>query len=64
MNTDIFTGMYLLEAKEALHNEGVTNYRIVVTAPPRQTDREPDDYDRVISVDLKADPPQVLVCKT
>ncbi|NLG87874.1 MAG: hypothetical protein GX494_01445 [Clostridiaceae bacterium] len=64
MNTDKFTGMYLWEVKEALHNEGITNYSIVVTAPPRQTDREPDDYDRVISVDLNINPPRILVCKT
>lgn len=64
MNTDKFAGMYLWEAKKALYEDGITDCRIVVTAPPRQTDREPDDYDRVILVDLKTNPPQVLVCKT
>lgn len=64
MIIDKFAGMYLWEAKKALHNEGVTNYVIVVTAPPRQTDREPDDNDRVLFVDFETNPPRVLVCKT
>ena len=64
MNTDKFAGMYLWEAKKALYEDGITDCRIVVTAPPRQTDREPDDCDRVISVDLDINPPSILVCKT
>jgi hypothetical protein len=58
-----FTGMLLSEAKEALAQRGIHDYSIVVTAPPRQTDRTVRDDFRVLMVYWDKSPVQLLVCK-
>ena len=58
------TGMRLKEAKKALEKEGISDYQIVVTGPPRLLDRTINDDLRVVIVNMKAAPIQVIVCKS
>ncbi|MDD4295476.1 MAG: hypothetical protein PHC69_00770 [Ruminiclostridium sp.] len=62
------TGMLVKEAKEVLRIEGILNYDIVLTSPPRLSDRGYSDDSRVILVrqndlDESGDPRlEILVC--
>lgn len=62
MNGLDFTGMLLSEAKEALAHLGIDDYRVVVTAPPRQSDRSVRDDFRVLMVYWEKSPVELLVC--
>ncbi|HCS72388.1 MAG TPA: hypothetical protein DIW17_00735 [Clostridiales bacterium] len=44
------TGMLVKEAKEALSSEGILDYDIALTSPPRLSDRGYSDDSRVILV--------------
>ena len=62
------TGMLVKEAKEALSNDGILDYDIVLTSPPRLSDKGYSDDSRVILVrqndlDESGDPRlEILVC--
>ncbi|MBP7176740.1 MAG: hypothetical protein KBA53_11100 [Thermoclostridium sp.] len=62
MNELDLTGMLLSEAKEALAHQGIQDYKIVVTAPPRQTDRAVRDDFRVLLVNHEKASIELLVC--
>lgn len=57
------TGMLLSQAREILALEGISEYEVVVTGPPRLTDRTVEDHFRVLRVHWDLSPVQVLVCK-
>lgn len=58
------TGMLLKEAKDVLSREGILNYDIVLTSPPRLSDRGYNDDSRVIMTKWDNDDSRlkVLVC--
>lgn len=62
MNELALTGMLLSEAKEILEKQEIHEYKVVVTAPPRQSDRTARDDFRVLMVDWEKSPVQLLVC--
>ena len=57
------TGVLLSEAKEALAKQGVHDYTVTVTAPPRQSDRTVQDDFRVLMVYWEKSPVELLVCR-
>lgn len=65
MKTNVLslTGMLFSEARESLALEGIFEYEVVVTGPPRLTDRTVEDHFRVLRVQWDLSPIQVLVCK-
>lgn len=56
------TGMKLDEAKEILRNKGINEYELVVTGPPRLSNRVIQDEMRVLLVQWDQIPVKVLVC--
>ena len=64
MNATDYTGMFLWEVREALYREGITEYNVVVTGPPRLSDRTVDNNLRVILIYPDKSPVMVLVCRT
>jgi len=64
MNATDYTGMFLWEVREALYLEGITEYNVVVTGPPRLSDRTVDNNLRVILIYPDKSPVMVLVCRT
>lgn len=57
------SGMFLNEAIETLRENGITEYEVVVTGPPKLTDRTPDLNSRVLLADISRTPVRILVCK-
>lgn len=62
MDTLSLTGMLLSEAREALAQKGITEYRVVVTAPPRETGKPASEDSRVLLVYWDRSPIELLVC--
>jgi len=62
MNELDLTGMLLWEAKEVLARQGIQDFKVVVTAPPRQTERAVRDDFRVLLVNHEKSPIELLVC--
>ncbi len=62
MNTLNLTGMLLSEAKEALAQKGITEYKVIVTAPPRATGKVAGEDSRVLLVCWDRSPIELLVC--
>lgn len=57
------SGMFLDEAEEALRENGITEYEVVVTGPPKLSDRTADSGSRVLLADFSRTPVKILVCK-
>ncbi len=62
MNELDLTGMLLSEAKTVLAQKGIHDYKVVVTAPPRQSDRTVRDDFRVLMIYWDKSPVELLVC--
>lgn len=62
MNELDLTGMLLSEAKTVLAQKGIHDYKVVVTAPPRQSDRTVRDDFRVLMIYWNKSPVELLVC--
>ncbi|AGC68358.1 hypothetical protein Cst_c13670 [Thermoclostridium stercorarium subsp. stercorarium DSM 8532] len=50
MDEMFLIGMTLKDAKEVLKNDGINEYRVVVTAPPRRRNAVVNDNFRVLMV--------------
>lgn len=62
LNALALSGMLLDEAKMVLEQEGVSEFEVIVTGPPRLSDRTIHDDFRVMLVHWERHPIQVLVC--
>jgi hypothetical protein len=62
MNELDLTGMLLSEAKEALARQGIQDFEVIVTTPPRQADKTIHDNCRVLMVFWAKSPIELLVC--
>lgn len=58
------TGMLLKEAKNVLSSEGILDYDIVLTSPPRLSGMGYSDESRVVLARLNDSRLQVLVCNS
>ncbi|HEY8422110.1 MAG TPA: hypothetical protein VIL05_10270 [Thermoclostridium sp.] len=57
------TGMTLKEAKNVLFQQGISEYKVAVTSPPRCKNEVIDDDFRVLLVYPDHSPITILVCK-
>lgn len=62
MNKLSLTGMLLSEAKEALAQKGITDFKVIVTTPPRVTEKIAREDSRVLLVYWDRSPIELLVC--
>lgn len=63
MDELFLTGMTLKEARVVLLQKGITNFKIVVTSPPRCECESADESFRVLMVYSNYSPIKILVCK-